>query len=101
MSVGSMAPFFDDGKMYMYFKCMKCKVKNKVCVNLLLEKKASPKCGKCKRVLIDQLDVDEITASIHPDELIPQIPAQPEAPPGAWDGVDPYEEDEEGDDWVI
>ena len=97
MSVGGMRAFFDEGLMYMHLRCIRCKIKNKVCVNTLLAKKSPPKCGKCKKNLIEQEDVNEIADSINISELAPQ--ADP-----VWKGVEPYEgveDDDEHGDWVI
>ena len=106
MSVGSVPTFFSDGSMFMRLKCMRCKVKNNICINVLLEKKIPPICGKCKKNLIEQEDVDEICASIHPDELKPDpVPTDPfglSDPGGGYDTDDLVNvDDEEENDWVI
>lgn len=98
MSVGSIPTFFDDGSMYMRLRCFRCKVSNKICINVLLEKKTPPVCGKCKKNLIEQEDVDEIVASIHPDELKPGPLPEVVAPDPT--AVEIPVEDEE-DDWII
>ena len=96
MSIGGMQAFFDEGLMYMHLKCIRCKITNKVCVNTLLAKKSPPLCGKCKKNLIEQEDVNEIADSINVSELTPQVDP-------VWKGVEPYEgvDDEEGDDWIV
>ncbi len=104
MSVG-VPTFFNDGSMFMRLKCMRCKARNNICINVLLEKKVPPICGKCKKNLIEQEDVDEICASIHPDELKPD--PMPTSPFGQFAGGGQDSDDlvdvnnEEEDDWII
>ncbi len=95
----------------MHMACIRCKVKNKVSVNALLAKKTPPLCGKCKKNLIEQEDVDEIIANIHPDELKPDpinVVLGPDTSGAGPDGPSPDEYDleevideEAEDDWVI
>jgi len=108
MSLGQT--FFQGGDVFMHMTCIRCKVKNKVSVNALLAKKTPPLCGKCKKNLIEQEDVDEIVANIHPDELKPDPvnvvlgPDSPGVGPAGCSDPEDYDIEEvidDEEDWVI